>query len=648
MWNERCIEQINYKFHSLFKEFLDEKYHTAYALAKKNSVSEKTVRMRIKELNDILTLNGAIINSKSKMGYQLTILNEKKFSEFNEKIKRNDKEKTPTTSNERVPYVLALLLNRNEYIKLEEICDLLYVSRNTMTSTLKKIDCILNAYNLSLDRRPNYGIAVQGKEIDKRICIANNLLRRTGSNQENNHKQLELKIIGKIVLDVIHDHKLRISEISLDNFILHIYVSIVRIRQEFIMSIDNEKICSMIDEDTLLAATEIVLRIQEQMKVDFPKQETTYLALHMEAKLYPGSGKKIESNIVISGEIDNLSLAMLDVIFRSFKIDFRNNLELRMSLNQHMVPFDIRMLYGIPLKNPLLDEVKKEYALAYTIAITACIILKQHYNKNIPDDEIGYFAMIFELALEKKNTVIEKKNIVIVCSSGKGTTQLFIYKYKQAFGRYINNIYECTAYGLVSFDFTLKNIDYVFTTIPINTSVPVPVFEVNPFLEQKDIITYSEIFKMGSNEFLKKYYSKSLFLTDIEAKTKEEAINLLCEHTKKYVELPDEFYDAVIKREDLGQTDFGNLVAIPHPFQVITKINFVTVGILKEPLWWGNNDVQVIFLIALSDEEDEDIERFYQLTTKLLFNKEHIQLLIENQKFEVMISLLGSGSTPSE
>ncbi|MEA9389747.1 BglG family transcription antiterminator [Acerihabitans sp. TG2] len=648
MFFEKCNDKINYKFYSIVNEFLDKKYHTAYELAKKNSVSEKTIRMRIKELNDILILNGAIINSKSKMGYQLAILNEEKFSEFNEKIERNDKKKTPTTSNERVLYVLALLLNRNEYIKLEEICDLLYVSRNTMTSILKKIDCILDVYNLSLDRRPYYGITIQGKEIDKRICIANNLQRRSGLNKENGHKQLELKIIGKIVLDMIYNHGLRISEISLDNFILHIYVSIVRVRQGFIMSIDNDKICSLIDADTLFVAKEIVSKIQEEISVNFPEQETVYLALHMEAKLSPRSGKNIASNIIISGEIDSLSLAMLDVIFGSFKIDFRNNLELRMSLNQHMVPFDIRMLYGIPLKNPLLDEIKKEYALAYTIAITACIVLKQHYKKNIPDDEIGYFAMIFELALEKKNTVIEKKNIVIVCSSGKGTTQLFMYKYKQAFGKYINNIYECTAYELVSFDFKANNIDYVFTTIPINMSVPVPVFEVNPFLEQKDIVTYSEMFKMGSNEFLKKYYSKSLFLNNINVKTKKEAIKVLCEHTKKYVELPDEFYDAVIKREDLGQTDFGNLVAIPHPFQVITKVNFVTVGILKESLWWGNNEVQVIFLIALSDEEDEDIERFYQLTTKLLFNKEHIDFLIENQKFEVMIDLLGSGSSPSE
>ena len=117
MWRERCIEQLNYKFHALIKEFLDKKYHTAYELAKKNNVSDKTVRMRIKELNDILILNGASIASKAKMGYKLIILNEKKFSDFNEKLEKNNKKKTPTTSNERVTYVLSLLLNRKEYIK---------------------------------------------------------------------------------------------------------------------------------------------------------------------------------------------------------------------------------------------------------------------------------------------------------------------------------------------------------------------------------------------------------------------------------------------------------------------------------------------------------------------------------------------------
>jgi lichenan operon transcriptional antiterminator len=627
----------------LLKEFLDKEYHTAQELAKKIEVSEKTIRIRVKELNDYLNYYGAVIKSKPKLGYRLEISEENKFMTF---LQENEEEKEiiPTTSAERVPYILAFLLNRDEYIKLDDLCEFLYVSRNTLTADLRKVEYILNIYHLSLSRKPNYGIIVEGKEFDKRICIANSLVKRNGFIKNDSKKYQELQAIGDIVMQVVNQNKLRISEISLESLITHIYIAIGRMRRNYSVSIDNEKVQSLVREEAIIATKEIVTLIKENMQVSFGESEISYLALHIGAKLSSNSYTKYGPNVIISGEIDELTLKMLDIVYKGFKIDFRNNLELRMSLNQHMVPFDIRMQYDIPLKNPLLQEIKKEYAFAYTIAATASIILREHYNVNIPEDEIGYFAMIFALALEKQDKKIEKKNILIVCASGKGTTQLFIYKYKQAFGKYINQIFECTVYELDTFDFEKNDIHYVFTTIPINTQVPVPVFEVNLFLEHKDIALYSEMFEMGSNEFLHKYYKNYLFLTDIEATSKEVIIKTLCEHTNQYYDLPEGFYAAVMKREELGQTDFGNLAAIPHPFQVITKVNFVTVGILKKPFWWGHNEVQVVFLIAISTEEDADVERFYQLTTRLLFDLEDIKYLIQNQKFEVLMSLLNEGT----
>lgn len=627
----------------LLKEFLDKKYHTAQELARKIKVSEKTIRIRVKELNDILKFQGALIEAKPKMGYKLEIFEEIKFLSFYN-CQEEEKEIIPTTSSERVPYILAFLLNRDNYIKMEDLCDFLYISRNTLTADLKKVEYILNIYHLILQRKPNYGMIVEGKEFDKRICIANSLVKRNGFMKNDSKKYQELQTIGDIIMSVVNQHKLRISEISLENLITHVYIAIGRMRRNYHVSIDNEKVRNLVREEAVKATKEIVFLIKENMKVSFDESEISYLALHIGAKLSSNSNTKYGPNVIISGDIDELTLQMLDIVYNGFKIDFRNNLELRMSLNQHMVPFDIRMQYGIPLKNPLMQEIKKEYAFAYTIAATACIVLNEHYKTRIPEDEIGYFAMIFALALEKQDRKIDKKNILIVCASGKGTTQLFIYKYKQAFGKYINQIYECTAYELETFNFEKNDIHYVFTTIPINTQVPVPVFEVNLFLEHKDIATYSEMFEMGSNEFLHKYYKNFLFLTDIKAKTKEDIIKMLCEHTSKYYNLPEDFYDAVMKREELGQTDFGNLAAIPHPFQVITKENFVTVGILEEPFWWGHNEVQVVFLIAISTEEDVDVERFYQLTTRLLFDLEDIQYLVKNPKFEVLMTLLSAGT----
>ncbi|WP_456311022.1 BglG family transcription antiterminator [Serratia proteamaculans] len=631
------------KLSVLFRELMDEKYHTARDLAAKLNVSEKTVRVRIKELNDLIVPHCAMITSKSNMGYRLAVDNYANFNRFSLSTNKGNKGTRPTTSNERVIYILAFLLNRKEYIKLDDLCEQCYVSRNTMTADLKKVEYILHIHHLILERRPNYGIIINGSEFNKRVCIANNLVRRNDFMNADGKKEEILKIIGNIVLSVLHNHALRISEVSLENLVSHIFIAVYRSNHAQPANIDDKRIIQLVKPDVLEATKEIARRTGEDLQALVPENEQSYIALHMGAKLSSGSYNNPSVNIVISQKIDELTWRMLEIVHKTFNIDFMDNLELRMSLNQHMVPLDIRMQYGIPLSNPLLHEIKKEYAFAYTIAATACIALSEHYVTPLPEDEVAYFAILFELALEKKDKKIDKKNIIVVCASGKGTTQLFMYKYKQAFGKYIENIYECTAWELEAFDFSTNNVDYIFTTVPINVDVPVPVFEVNLFLENKDIIACSEIFEASSDVFLHRYYQPELFLTDIEAENKDQALKLLCLHTGKHVPLPEGFYDAVMKREELGQTDFGNLTAIPHPFQVMTRNSFVSVGILRHPVWWGHNDVQVIFLISISSEEDSDIGHFYQLTTKLLFDGDALQKLVNSQRFEVLMSLLKGG-----
>ena len=73
-------------------------------------------------------------------------------------------------------------------------------------------------------------------------------------------------------------------------------------------------------------------------------------------------------NFVIPENIDQLSLRILQLISNEYHLDILNDFDIRMTLNQHLVPFDIRMRYEIPLKNPLLQEIKENYSLAYQAA----------------------------------------------------------------------------------------------------------------------------------------------------------------------------------------------------------------------------------------------------------------------------------------
>ena len=620
---------MNHKLFELLRIVPTDSFHTSQELANKLGVSEKTIRTRMKELNSILELNGAEVVSKRHLGYQLVITDEQLFLNLTNQATVQE---IPDGIEERQHFLLKKLLEFDEYIKLDDVAEELFVSRQTLAVTVRRVEEILGFYGLSINRKPNYGIKVIGNEFDKRTCIVNNLY------VEKNDFEKE-QWLAQLIISGNQKHKVNMSEISLANFIRYLIVSLNRISQGHTLESSNDQ------SKDISSATQFIIdnyceSIEEEYNIILDQDERQFLAIHFGSQLSSDSYSQYGPNFVITSKIDELVFKMLTRVYDTFSINFRNNLELRMSLNQHLVPMDIRLRYHIPITNPLLEVIKQQYTYPFTLAMAACTSLSEYYHKDIPEDEVAYIVLIFALATEKRARTIEKKNIVLVCVSGTSSSQLFKFKYKQAFGTYLNDIYDCSVAELDFFDFKGKKIDYIFTTVPLKHKYEVPICEINLFIDTKDILTYQELFESSDSSNLLNYYSTNLFIPNLKAETREEVIQKMCDHIARYGLLPAGFYDAVMEREELGQTDFGNLVALPHPYKILTESSFVTVAVLEKPIMWKNHHVQVVFLLAISSQEDSYLERFYEKTSSLFFDERAIQTLIKQPRFETLLNIL--------
>lgn len=620
-------------------------YKTAAQLADSVLAHEKTVRTRLKELNKILKSNGASIVSKQKCGYRLLIHDSKLYTSFYSAIGTSRNQMLPSNSEERVNYMLEYLLNHSNYVKLEDFVENLYVSRNTITADIKKVEYIFSFYHIDLVRRPNYGVKAVGSEFDKRICMANHFLKANLSFKNDKKKHEEQQAVSMILQSVLCKNSIRISEIAFQGLTMCLYFGVKRIQMGNHIKTDeignksvgvNGKVD--IDKKIMEVAVLVAAEAEIQFPVSLSKDEVRYIAILLAGTALSDIDLPINKNLEITHFIDDLSMRMILRVREGFQLDFLENFDLRMSLNKHMVPFNIRMLYGIPLKNPILENVKKEYPFAYNLAAHACTVLNEHYGVSVPEEEIGYFALLFQFALEKQERKIQKKNILIVCSSGRGSSQLFIHRYRQMFGKYVDQIRECTVLEVAAYDYS--DIDYLFTTVPLDVPVPVPVFAVSLFGDREDFATVHKLFEQDSTKVIKQFFVPEHFYNNIDLQSREEVIRFLCDAANQHYVLPEDFYESVMKREFLGQTDFGNLAAIPHPFTIMTDNSFVIVGILKEPIQWGHNEVQIVFLVSISKAGDKNIEDFYQLITNLLFNTKKINQLIEDPNFKNLVKLL--------
>ena len=147
----------------IFRILKDGKYHTSLELADILNISDRTCRKYIKILSEILIKKNVEIESKPRFGY---LLKDNNISE--NELFHNEVKKIPNSANDRLIYLINKLISEDRYIKLFDVSEEIYTSSKTLSQDLKKVSELLENYNLFLERKPYYGIRLQGNEIDIR------------------------------------------------------------------------------------------------------------------------------------------------------------------------------------------------------------------------------------------------------------------------------------------------------------------------------------------------------------------------------------------------------------------------------------------------------------------------------------------------
>ncbi|MCL1987681.1 MAG: PRD domain-containing protein [Firmicutes bacterium] len=590
-------------------------YTPARMLAAELNLSTKTIRNLIKDSSTLLQNIGATIEIKSGYGFKLTITDHPKFETF--MFDRN--EKLPDNSDERVDYILQKLL-ANGYHKLAQFEKSLYIARNTLSSDIRKLENILSSYNLQIVRKVRHGIKLDGTENDIRQLLT----EKTAVPPE---MQTQVSQYMQIVLD---RHKFNVSDYAYQGLLLYICVAIQRISQNFNLSENLHIYEEMHNRQEFTIASELAALLCENFTISFSNAEIAYLAANFAGKKMRNNNNKItpRMNIIIE--------EMLEEVYRAFNINLSNDLELKISLCQHCTALEIRVRYNLKVHNPLLNEMRQQHSLAYQMAIQACSVVAKHFGKPVDDSEIGYIAFNFGLALERRNSTINKKNILLVCSTGTGSAKLLEYKYRNEFGSQIDNLSTCSVAELATADFS--QIDYIISTVKLNDDFPVPHLQVQYFLTESDHCAIRTMLT-GDAKALD-YYNRNLFISQLQAENRTEVIKKMCNHIAKYVEIPPKFYESVMQRDAAASTEFGNMVAMPHPSELLTATTFVCVAILEKPIIWKEKPVQVVFLVSVQTQQNRDLQPFYNLTAKFLLSEESINKLIKTPDFDSLTKLL--------
>ncbi len=592
---------------------------TAEDIAKLMDISSRTVKRYVKSINNEIKRYGFGI-VPSNVGYEL-----KGDIRAIKKLLRSEYYDDDAG---RVTSILLEII-RFQPVTVETLSEYVYLSTSTINKLMPSIRDYLHKYGLILSSKPYYGLFIEGEETNIRTLLTDigfysgqgDFRVKLSYISEEEYKQIDETVFKNLKQDhvVAADRDIR-------NLSMRIAVCFSRVRQGFRLTHIT------LPKGGHLNHLEEIHRIMDPLAKSFDirlsDEEFKYIAAL--------SGPVIQSFEADKLDVEkNLRAFVLDQVKQISLIsgcDYSADKKLIESLSLHIKILLERMQGSIPVKNPLLGHIKKRYPVEMNYAIFLAQKIEEDYDVKISEDELGYLAMHFGASHERMNS---RKKAVVLCSYGLGTSQIIT----ERISREIPEIEIVGVYPIHYLESALvQDPDIIISTVDIDdyhSNIPLVVIE--DFLGSDCIVRIKNALYHGGN---KKPNLTSLFrrkaFFHLTAQTRDEAIEEIGERMKSKGLIQKDTLEAVKMREEKSSTDIGNLVAVPHAIFQGDLPSVIGIGILRQPIKWGEENVQLLFFISFNGAESANASMFRQLYGHIKDIKQ-VNKLIDSSSYDEFI-----------
>lgn len=502
-------------------------YITVSDIAKLLHVSNRTIVRELKDTDYIFSQFDLTLTSKKRYGYMI-MGNQERKDEFNTYLKISLKHLVANNPDLRRERLLLECLQRRHIEKLSYFAYLFNVSEGTISNDIKIIEEWLLAQNLSIRRGPLAGIELVGSEEDIHRAKANFLHNQLVKDNveeyihnNSNFDELEyfkrhsddnsiMNLLNKDILFSVIMTLKDISVILLNNItrssylglIIHMTIAIDRVKKGESIEM-APKIFEKLSHDSLFPISkEFAHYFEISQNIIFPDDEVAYILMHLKGTRLcePFANVTEMDDVEVEHDCANIVEKLILNFSKLVDYDYTQDEDLFAGLMAHMKPALNRLSYDLSIRNPLLDQIKEQFSDVFNITKKTCSFILDSKEHCINDHEIGYLTLHFGAALERQKANIQnenKINVGVVCSSGVGISVLLVSTIRSTFSQ-LGEVSALAAEQLND-EHVMRNIDIIVTTLTLD-NVNIPVIQVNPLLEQEDIMNLTKSFNQMNAE----------------------------------------------------------------------------------------------------------------------------------------------------
>jgi len=598
-------------------------------LKERLNISERKIRELLSELRQeeenifkIVTVSGR--------GYFLQIIDEEVFQIY--LSKQNEEYQQDIAIKEyRVSLILFLLLQNTRYISLNQIAEILDVSRGSVINDLVEVRKQLKQYKIELDSRSHYGVKVVGKEKNIRQMLS----KISGNVIENQTLPLEFfEFIGILdfkeetdkFVSLLNQYNIIMTNNAIESVLFHLKILIYRVIQNnYINEINISR--DIIGETIYEISNEMISFIEEKHNIHVTKEEIDLVASQI-------FGKACSKNVPIeqNQEMENLIKEALKKADQDFATSFAEDESLMENLLLHIYPLIMRVSYGLALSDSLIGSISVQYMNAFLVAMRFIDYHKKLCDYDLSRDEIGYLALHFATYLEKENQkklLNIKKIVLLVDNMRSSTTTLLKTKLQSSFPLANILVIPITSVSKHS----MEDIELIISTKDIiipNQESKVVVIEKNLDEQQirkiKNNILFNEISISQKTIGLNDLFYEDLFMIR-ENGEYLSLIEEMCDEmiSKGYAQ--SGYKESVLEREKRFSTIYENGIASPHSLLQMANIDSIGVILLKNAISYKNKEIRCIFVINVKKGHLLLHQEISEFVVRIMSNRSKVKLL---------------------
>ncbi|MFA6941548.1 MAG: PTS sugar transporter subunit IIA [Clostridiaceae bacterium] len=457
-------------------------------LAQILGVSIKTVQGDIQEINEFF--NSKEIASLEIVDNRFSI--KKTNKSIHETLKTLSFYDYKLSRDERLVIEALLLIFTPEHITLWNIAEFMYVSRSTVIGDLKYLNDYLNIYDISTYAQSNTGISINGQEINVRelfvsILIKYGYLYSLFSHQERtkNLNVGEMKAIAReknIILQNLTSEaegyaELHLTEGSFDMLVNYLCLVIFRMK--------SGKLLKDFEQKNTETNSKLIDRLYklvcQHFNLEYNASELAYM------KNFSLNLTYLKKNNCTDGSKEIVKIQTITRLFimnvsKSLNLPLYRDYELFQSLSNHLERI-FNDGFTNSTENDEINVILEKYDDIKKVVTENIETLEQYVKRTITYEEISYIVIYICASIEKMKTETNMCNVILICNSGIGTSQLLKSKLLERFDFNILNVIPKHRLR----DSLSSKVDFVISTVDLE-SIEVPYIKISPQVTDSDFL----------------------------------------------------------------------------------------------------------------------------------------------------------------